>query len=734
MTAKATISFSQPGVQPPVYVVTPLSNPPWETLELTVDDEKMPSGDLVFTRHFNDVGEGSYQYKIRIGEGYWVLDESKETATDEQGNRNNVIHAKGPPPNIRKDSTTDASALSQLPSSPVPFVVVEKAADQEQPDVGDAEPQKLPVDADKRAADAEPDFEETKASSPVDADPPELPEVPLLVVEKTDNEPTYGDDFGDDATTAQKVAHEMRAADASPDKLVITPEDHVEPSTKEEESAPLFEHETYQTGEQLPESPSMETPDEESVQSSTDQTSSSGIVHTPSEADESQEDNEFSHAPLLPHETGLGNRASEFDRVPLLSHEMEDGTDEFSNGPLLSHETGFKNDSAIHSDDGDELAKSPLLSHETGFPQSKGSDIVTEYSEEDLEPQPYTRFDDSHEEENGVPLLPHERDMRAASISGSERSMDDGLFLPNAQPSFGYETSNARGLFGGGGRSSIFRTGTDSSSLPHKLPKSDEEDDNLHDASLEPFPTSREQILERVATIGHHLPEDQVVDEQHSPQMSVMSQACSSVDLRQINSYASLPSVLEEGDDDEYEAAGDFGSPVMMGGRHTRVPNSFFGFARDPNATPVSEDNRRLELVEEVEADEPNTHTAESSEASSLGKNDGAKDLPTPLAKLVDSAATPAKVLNSLIAPLTPKVGSTSTDKETSESEPRQRRELEKDSANVTTTPSAPSEDTKNSIKDKVARIVSPDALQRLDRPHKSFLQNLLRVVFRPAR
>lgn len=79
MQSEATITFTQPGVQPPVYVVTSLSTPPWATLELKPSKEKTPSGDLVFEQKFGNVAEGSYQYKIRIGEGHWVVDESKES-------------------------------------------------------------------------------------------------------------------------------------------------------------------------------------------------------------------------------------------------------------------------------------------------------------------------------------------------------------------------------------------------------------------------------------------------------------------------------------------------------------------------------------------------------------------------------------------------------------------------------------------------------------------------------
>jgi|TARA_R110002003_G_scaffold116_10_gene10136 hypothetical protein len=79
MANTATITFCQTGVQPPVYVVTSLSDPPWETLEMSVNDEQTASANLIFTRQFDGVAEGSYQYKIRIGDGYWVVDESKDT-------------------------------------------------------------------------------------------------------------------------------------------------------------------------------------------------------------------------------------------------------------------------------------------------------------------------------------------------------------------------------------------------------------------------------------------------------------------------------------------------------------------------------------------------------------------------------------------------------------------------------------------------------------------------------
>jgi len=81
MSNSATITFSQTGLQPPVYVVTSLSEPPWEILEMSVDTEQTASANAIFTRRFDNVPEGDHQYKIRIGDGHWVVDESKDSGT-----------------------------------------------------------------------------------------------------------------------------------------------------------------------------------------------------------------------------------------------------------------------------------------------------------------------------------------------------------------------------------------------------------------------------------------------------------------------------------------------------------------------------------------------------------------------------------------------------------------------------------------------------------------------------
>ncbi|KAF3036804.1 hypothetical protein E8E12_005144 [Didymella heteroderae] len=669
MQSEATITFTQPGTQPPVYVVTSLSTPPWATLELKPSEEKTPSGDLVFEQKFGNVAEGSYQYKIRIGEGHWVVDESKESATDEHGNRNNVVHVKPAISNTtlnrpaakdildRKDSTMDTGDVH---SGPVPFLVVGKVEDTEPPEYGDVKPKSLSVDESKRAADPKPDLEETKADSPLDTEPLKSPEVPLGMIEEVHDKPAHGDDF-----------------------------DELEPPDAQ---APLFRHECFQDSEpSLPEV-SMDSIEEESARSSTDHTSSGDIIDTPSaeSQDELQDDDELGHEPHFSHETGRAREESD-----------EDEEDDILQGPLLPHETGFtgqtKHKDLEHKED--EFDAAPLLPHETRFDSHKGSEAVSKISrlskdEYDYEPEHYMQYAGHSDDEEGFgelnlaptfsheqvsheggyhePRLPHERGSAVESHSGSERSFSmSPTTYESAYPAFGQGTDNAKEFFGASTRPSFFRTRTGSSTLPNKLPCSDAEDFDLNDPGLEAFPVGREQILERVATIGHKLPEDETHGAPASPQPSVLSQACSSVDLVPVKSYLSLASVREDEEEDEEDNADieSLGSPVIMS-------RSAIRFARPPLAAAHPDDSKQLNFIPEDKPETQSTYTVESSEASSVSKTNGAKDSARSLKDLSDIVASRATVKNTLTPPLTPKaLEALGKENATPMSELRQRRQ-----------------------------------------------------------
>jgi hypothetical protein len=602
-----------------------------------------------------------------------------------------------------------------------------------------------PTDDGKRTADAESDFEETKIDSPVEAQTPKPPEIPLLVVDNTDHRLAYGDDFGEDATTAQKDAHNMRAADTQPDKLTITPESHTEPGSDDDQAAPLFRHESFQADHDPPIPPTIIVEDE-SAQSSADQTSSGEAMDTPSEPDDSDE---LNLAPLLSHETGFENGRTESTHGPQFSHEADDAEDDandFGGAPLLPHETGFRHDNrtaAEPEEDEDELDRYPLLPHESGFSDYKGNEIVTKSDNSEIsEPCHYGAYgdddDDAEGDEGDAPLLPHESETAVVSSTGSDVSQDDSPFSLDKQPTFGYETSNARELFGGAGRHDFFR-GRTGSNLPHRLPQSDAEDQDLNDPSLERFPTSRQSILERVATIGMHLPEDESMHERpHSPQPSVLSQACSSVDLVPVKSYTSLASVPEDEFSDEEEDHRDLDSmpsPVYISHNTTRMSSPPARFVRDPYATPLPNESKQLGYVVDTEHDESSNHTHESSEAESVGKHDGAKDVSHASNALQNALSTPLNAEKPTADRITSEPKATATEVHPVaglDSDLRQRRALAEESSQTSQGATRPLVGGV-SIKDKIVEAAKPALAQRPDHRNENFLQHFLRVMFGPV-
>ncbi|KAI9773572.1 MAG: hypothetical protein M1840_006846 [Geoglossum simile] len=136
-------------------------------------------------------------------------------------------HIQDGPPTKEPSSIKTPDFVEEVP---IPFTVVEKAPDKEPPtygeDIGDNG--SLREGVEDRQADVEPDqvIESEKSQlNEVLEDTNEPISVPLLVVDKTDDKPSYGDDFGAEGSHAQKLAHGKRAADAEPDEIRISPEE-----------------------------------------------------------------------------------------------------------------------------------------------------------------------------------------------------------------------------------------------------------------------------------------------------------------------------------------------------------------------------------------------------------------------------------------------------------------------------------------------------------------------------
>ena len=115
MKIPVTIEYASPGLQPPVYLCTDLTDPAWELVEM--DHATTEHGENHFAKTFN-VDEGEYQYKIRLGSGdWWVTDDSKPTVDDGGGNKNNLLVVKPVSQPNAGTSTPGNSVRSATPVS-----------------------------------------------------------------------------------------------------------------------------------------------------------------------------------------------------------------------------------------------------------------------------------------------------------------------------------------------------------------------------------------------------------------------------------------------------------------------------------------------------------------------------------------------------------------------------------------------------------------------------------------
>ncbi|SMY22803.1 unnamed protein product [Zymoseptoria tritici ST99CH_1A5] len=118
MKRTVTIDFSSPGLQPPVFIGTSLSDPQWEAIEM--DHTKDEKGEHHFSKTFA-AEEGEYQYKLRLGPGdWWICDDSKPKVDDGAGNQNNlvVVKAEAQPAPTQPAASPVAAASVSTPQEP----------------------------------------------------------------------------------------------------------------------------------------------------------------------------------------------------------------------------------------------------------------------------------------------------------------------------------------------------------------------------------------------------------------------------------------------------------------------------------------------------------------------------------------------------------------------------------------------------------------------------------------
>lgn len=412
------------------------------------------------------------------------------------------------------------------------------------------------------------------------------------------SDPQEATDEPTDADTQNITTLESAEVQPSPSSHAVnaaTNLGHVEPGTAEEQAAPLFSH---------------EMPTSEAAQEGIGTTAPSRHASTQDMATITEDQEE-----AISHSSDLNE---------LHSDHTSENFDELDQAPLLPHEM-MRVENADAMEDGDASTASDV----------SGKHLEASTLESERAPTfPHERLHDDELLE--APLLPHERSSFSLSDGESEFSANRPI-SEDGQQVFDYELPPSSQSFFPRG-SPLFH-GAKSSHLPNSLPRTDAEDDNLHDPSLEEFPTDRKQILERVATMGMHLSEDV---SHLSPILSpaVSSEACSSIDLVPIRSCTSLQAVVEESSGESGETS-ELPSPLI----DTTATNA----AATEEAASSDVEDQHLEStkhdtnVERIRED--------SSSESSIQKNDGAHDY----GHLFQPQTPPLKQLSPFTPPITPK-------------------------------------------------------------------------------
>ncbi len=255
MKQHVSVEYSSPGLQPPVYVFTNLSEPQWEPVEMQL--EKKADGGSKFTKSF-EVEEGEYQYKFRLGPGdWWACDESKAMVDDGSGNKNNLVAVKPEPvkpqtpmpEQPKQDNKGLTPVASQPPPTPLPL------PNPQPPTIGTAQshvtsaltPLKQNVESYIAPVIAKLKPDEPKATPTISTPEPHQASLPTKhenisapvgaqSQQTPGHEPSdplfqHSDDEDDDVHTPPLLRHES-----------------LRPSSAEQVHAPLFRHESISMG------------------------------------------------------------------------------------------------------------------------------------------------------------------------------------------------------------------------------------------------------------------------------------------------------------------------------------------------------------------------------------------------------------------------------------------------------------------------------------------------------
>lgn len=304
MKHHVSIEYSSPGLQPPVYIFTSLSNPQWDAVEMQT--EQKADGQYRFFKDF-DAEEGEYQYKFRLGPGdWWACDETKPTVDDGSGNKNNLIAINPPPTSPDQQSAAsngDKPAIAENPQANQQ----PSASSSDKP----AAPETSPTDSSPPSVVlTRPDPQPQNAVTPAHEDVTSAPMLPSNSPSQTDVKSQPALTPAHEAVTAPTplMKHETFVPDKGAEAEQTPEREDRDPFVGGQDDAEseqvLMKHETFKPT-QAEETDSSSDEDDGDPSSSSDDDDGPDDEHT---------------SPLLRHES-LAPSSKEQEHSPLFRHE-----------------------------------------------------------------------------------------------------------------------------------------------------------------------------------------------------------------------------------------------------------------------------------------------------------------------------------------------------------------------------------------------------------------------------
>ncbi|KAE9367435.1 hypothetical protein N431DRAFT_470868 [Stipitochalara longipes BDJ] len=222
-----TVRYSKPGSQPPIFLAGSFSDPAWHPQEMQYTTNE--AGEHDFYKEVQVEEGGAYQYKFRIGEGDWELNEDSPTVTDDVGNRNNLLSVP-----VSEEQTTEPEHDEHPPAAEeaTSHPIAEMVNTISEHISGEKAVESAPVDA----KDEEHAKEET-----TEEHHPEPEE--HVKKDTTEEQHTGPEEYAKEETTEeQHTEPEEHAKEETTEEHHPEPEEHVKKDTTEEQHTEPEEH------------------------------------------------------------------------------------------------------------------------------------------------------------------------------------------------------------------------------------------------------------------------------------------------------------------------------------------------------------------------------------------------------------------------------------------------------------------------------------------------------------